>query len=103
MSNKIKKPNKKLLVSIICFLGITLLMFVSYNIFKTLNNQLMNEIGFFTMEELVLLPNSEHAHKFEKTMLYYNLGIASKYIGCCTLVVTTILSCFTVYKHFKTN
>lgn len=63
----------------------------------------MNEIGFFTMEELVLLPNSEHAHKFEKAVLYYNLGIVSKYIGFGSLGVTVILSCVTVYRHFKTN
>lgn len=100
MPNKIIKTNKKLLVSIICFLGVTLLMLISYNVFKNLNNQLMNDL---LIGELNLLHNSEEALKFEKAMLYYNLGIASKYIGCCTLLVTAILSCVTVYKHFKTN
>lgn len=100
MSNKIKNPNKKLLVSIICFLGITLLMFVSYNVFKNLNNQLTEELLLISMEDALLGKNSEIVNK---SRLFYNLSIASKYIGCCTLGVTVILSYVTVYRHFKTN
>lgn len=96
MSNK----NKKLLVSIICFIGVTLLMFISYNVFKNLNNQLTEELLLISMEDALLGKNSEIVNK---TRLYYNLGIASKYIGCCTLVVTVILSCVAAYKYFKTN
>ena len=102
MLNKIKKSNKKILISIICFLSVTLLMFILYNVFKNLNNQLYNELSTINLEEIMLLPKeSETWAKFNKSQLYYNLGIASKYIGCCTLVIAVVLSFVAVYKHFK--
>lgn len=94
----VNKINKKLLISIVCFLVLTIFMFISYNVFKHLNNQLINID--IPIDGLLL---GEYDELISKRSLYYDLGMASKYIGFGSFGVAVILSCIMVYKNFKIN
>ena len=56
MSNK---NSKKIIVSAIIFAILTILMVISYILFKDLNNQLCSDISSFTLEGSLLGKNDD--------------------------------------------
>ena len=95
MSNK---NSKKIIVSAIIFAILTILMVISYILFKDLNNQLCSDISSFTLEGSLLGKNDD---VISKANLYYNLAVASKYIGFCSFGILIILFVYSIFKKQK--
>lgn len=92
------KSNKKVIILAITFAIITIIMTISYMLFKELNNQLYNETLKFSIEETLL---GNHDKTLSKASLYYNLAITSKWIGICSFAITIITFVWAIHIKCK--
>lgn len=100
MINNQKSVIKKYIIFIVIFLTIALLCIPLYNYFKYTNNQILNEMSFVRIEEIVL---GEYDELLSKADLYYNLATSTKYIGFSSLGISIILFLCSIYKKCKTK